>query len=197
MAKINFSLPQDNKRHFYCINCDFPDNVEIKVDGKSKYKCNNCGKVLDRRIDLDPKITWWVDPNSKELWHESVGVFVHNKENKILFIERTIYPYGFTIPAGHLDKDEAAQQAACRELFEETGIKTDNLKLIFEGALADKCRKGADYHMWHLYKFLLEKDQEIITDESEGKNPVWKNVDEALTGELTSPVRYFLEKKLY
>ncbi len=191
--KINFNVPTDHQRHFYCANCNSEGTTEITVDEKTKYTCNICKETLDRRIDLDPKIKWWVDKSTKELWHESVGIFVQKSTGEYLFIERIIYPYGFTIPAGHLDVNELPEEAAIRELFEETGIKASKLSSIFEGAIEDKCRKGADYHFWHLYKFILEVDQEITPDISEGKQPVWLTTSEAIKKELTGPTKYFLE----
>jgi ADP-ribose pyrophosphatase YjhB (NUDIX family) len=193
--KIPFSPPTDGKRHRYCQNC-YQETVEdIKVGGKTQYKCSHCGNVHDRVIDINPSRVWWIDQKTKEYWHESVGIFVTHPHKKILLMERTIYPYGHTIPAGHLDINEVPEKAAIRELYEETGIRLDSLYLFSDEELeSDKCRGGADYHRWHLFTGQIKEEQKIEIDPGEGKNPVWLTLEEALTKELTFPTKYFIDK---
>jgi len=113
--------------------------------------------------------------------HESVGVIITNGLKEVLLIERTIFPYGFTLPAGHVDLNEPPKIAAIRELKEETGIIAGDVELITEENLVgDACRSGADIHYWHLYKYKTTKEEKIIPDAHEGKNPVWLTIDEAL-----------------
>jgi ADP-ribose pyrophosphatase YjhB (NUDIX family) len=49
--------------------------------------------------------------------HTSVGIFVWEKD-KLLLIERKKIPYGFAIPAGHVDGDGSFEEARARELKE-------------------------------------------------------------------------------
>jgi len=193
--KINFPLPTDKKRHRYCQNCLSEKVKDIKVKEKTLYQCEDRGKSYDRLIDIDPALTWWVDEKTKEYWHESIGVFIINSDGGILLIERVIFPYGFTIPAGHLEAGEKPLTAATRELEEETGINADNLTLFSEeGVPNDRCRRGADYHKWHLYTYLLTNSQSIIPNRQEGKNPIWLTLEESLKQNFTYPTRFFLEK---
>jgi len=143
---------------------------------------------------IDNKIVWWVDENTREYWHESVGVFVFNSENKALFFERIIYPFAFAVPAGHLDVGENAETAVKRELQEEAGITVNNVTLFTEeDVVGDKCGRGADNHKWHLYTTEVKDVAEIKINE-EGKRPVWLTLEEALKKDLVYPVRYFIEK---
>ncbi|MEK9177792.1 MAG: NUDIX hydrolase, partial [Patescibacteria group bacterium] len=60
---------------------------------------------------------------SKICDHKSVGMFIWN-DDKLLLIERGKRPYGFAVPAGHVDGDKTFEIAAIRELKEEVGLDT-------------------------------------------------------------------------
>ena len=185
------SLKQEGQ---YCIHC-FSQKVERTYQNSlTYYYCQSCGKTTERSLVIDNSIVWWIDKKTNEYWHESVGIFVLNFENKALFFERTIYPFAFAIPAGHLDTGEIAEIAVKRELKEETKIESDNVKLFSEeNVIGDKCRRGADNHRWHLYVTKIENiDSVKINDE--GMKPIWLTLDEALEKNLVYPVRYFIEK---
>jgi len=64
-------------------------------------------------------------------------VYITNESGKFLVV-KTTYHTGWDLPSGHLDKHESPDQAAVRELFEETGLKVDSLDqraVIFEPLL--------------------------------------------------------------
>lgn len=192
--KITFSLPADNQYHQYCPNCHSENINRIFEEEKTFYLCDNCHNKSPRLIVIDPKTVWWVDELTKEYWHESVGVFVFNEDGKALFFERTIYPFAFAIPAGHLDTGEDAETAAKRELQEEASIEAHSVKLFSEeDVIGDECRRGADNHKWHLYTTKVENVGEIKIND-EGVKPVWLTLEEALQKELVYPVKYFIEK---
>lgn len=192
--KINFPLPADNRFHQYCPECHSEDLQRVFEGKKTFWLCDNCHKKSPRLVVIDPKITWWIDEATKELWHESVGVFVFDKRDRALFFDRILFPFGLTIPAGHLDVGEDIGKAVKRELHEETGIKANTLTLFSEeDIIGDKCRGGADNHKWHLYTTRIEKITEVKTN-VEGVKPVWLTLDEALQNEPLFVVRYFIEK---
>ena len=86
--------------------------------------------------------------------HTSVGMFVWN-ENKLLLIERGKSPYGFAVPAGHVDGDLSFEISAKRELAEEVGLEVKDISLIAEGRKENKCRReGGTWHHWKLYKVI-------------------------------------------
>lgn len=84
----------------------------------------------------------------------SVGVIVwHPSYNFVLLQERAKLPIGIAAPAGHVDPGESFREAARRELFEETGLVANTLRLAFEQRLDFACRRpGGTYHDWHVYK---------------------------------------------
>ena len=65
-------------------------------------------------------------------WHcNCIVVFDKNKE-KLLFCKRAKNPYKglLNFVGGKVEPEENSENAAYRELFEETGINTDSEKLI-------------------------------------------------------------------
>lgn len=84
--------------------------------------------------------------------HTSVGMMVW-KDDKLLLIERGKQPFGFAIPAGHVDGDKTFGEAALRELKEEVGLEGAKLELLAEERKENPCRReGGTWHHWKIYK---------------------------------------------
>ncbi len=112
----------------------------------------------------------------KKCDHTSVGVFVWNTE-KLLLIERANMPYGFAIPAGHVDGDSSFEEAARRELKEEVGLEVKDLKLVAEGRKENPCRReGGAWHYWKLYN--AEIGGEVHRSKEETKQAMWADKKE-------------------
>ena len=62
----------------------------------------------------------------------TVDCVVFNKENELLLIKRGKQPFEgkYALPGGRVEYGESAEQAALRELKEETGIEGQSLQLI-------------------------------------------------------------------
>lgn len=176
------------------MNCHAEQVERAFKDGKTFYTCNNCGVTLPRSLVIDPQVTWWIDPDTNEYWHESVGMIIRNNQQQILLFERTIYPFANTIPAGHLDTGEDPQSAAIREAEEEVGFIPENVSLFTqEDVVGDECRRGADSHKWSLFLGQLPAQASVKVND-EGLQPTWLTIEQALAKDLTFPLRYFLEK---
>lgn len=74
--------------------------------------------------------------NIKELpYRDCVGVALFNKQGKVFIAKRLLspnqdpskFPYLWQMPQGGIDKGETPYDAAHRELFEETSVKSANL----------------------------------------------------------------------
>jgi ADP-ribose pyrophosphatase YjhB (NUDIX family) len=113
---------------------------------------------------------------TKKCDHTSVGMLVWN-DNKLLLIERKKFPYGFAVPAGHVDGDETFEIAARRELGEEVGLQALELKLILDMRKDNPCRReGGTWHHWKLYR--VDVAGELSRSLEETKQARWFTVDE-------------------
>lgn len=176
----------------YCMDCFSPQVQRIFRDKLTFYQCASCGKILERSLVIDEKVTWWIDTDAL-YWHESVGVLVV-AENKLLVMFRQIFPFSFTIPAGHLDKGEIPIAAAKRELEEETGIVVSELAVVKENfdMVGDSCRRGSDHHRWNLYRIKLDMIPNVVLGD-EASEIKWLTFQELKNeSRLTFPLRFFV-----
>jgi 8-oxo-dGTP pyrophosphatase MutT (NUDIX family) len=192
--KIDFAIPRDDNSHSYCIACYSEKIDTLYIEGNYHYRCLDCGKISPRIIHADKAEVWWVDEKTREFWHESIGVFIFNQAGRILLFKRVIYPFVYTIAAGHLGVGEDPAEAAKREAVEETGIVLQSIKLVTQvDFIGDECKWGADNHRWHLYQAEVPDNTEF-TINAEGNQGGWYDLHEALKLELTRPTKYFIEK---
>lgn len=105
------------------------DYVEKTVSKNYIYK----GKILSLRKDA--ALTADDKPCIREIIEHSGGACVlYVENNNVLLVRQYRYAYGeslYEIPAGKLDKGEAPEIAAARELEEEAGIKAERLEKLF------------------------------------------------------------------
>ena len=108
--------------------------------------------------------------------HTSVGMLVW-KDDKLLLIERAKFPFGFAIPAGHVDGDKTFEESAKRELQEEVGLETKELKFIAEERKENLCRReGGTWHYWKIYQMITMGDIDRSKDET--KQAGWYDKDQ-------------------
>ena len=106
------------------------NNLTAKYLGKSKYLLNYID-LLEKSKKFDALFIHAEDGEQlfndfKELYKliEAAGGVVFNEKNEILMIYRLDY---WDLPKGKIDKGESPEEAAVREVIEETGI--DNITL--------------------------------------------------------------------
>jgi len=115
---------------------------------------------------------------TKKCDNKSVGMLVW-REDSLLLIERKKPPFGFAPPSGHIDGDNSFEESAKRELKEEVGFETQNLKLLIEGRKENPCRReGGNWHYWKIYQ--IEAIGEIKRSEDETKQAIFYKKDDLL-----------------
>jgi len=192
--KIPDSIPLD-KEGQYCIKCFSGPIKRVFKGGLTYYHCAACGETSERSLVIDNGIIWHIDEQGI-YWHESVGTLLINEQNKVLCILRKIYPFAYSIPAGHLDVGEnPAAAAARRELKEETGIthvQNFGLVKVFD-IPGDSCRRGSDDHRWHLYRGKISGDATLsLSDEASSAN--WFSIEELKKLQnIVYPLKYIIQ----
>lgn len=82
---------------------------------------NYLGYALDRK-----------EIHEKKLWHHHASAWIINKEGKILLQQRAFTkkknPGKWARTGGHVDSNETCDEALKREVYEEIGLKVDNIE---------------------------------------------------------------------
>ncbi len=124
--------------------------------------------------------------------HYSAGVIVEYK-GKYLMMDRKNIPYGFACPGGHIDEGEVPKETALREVFEETGIKLQDVDFVCEEEVPWNYCRNATVHYWYLFKGKAPSEK-ISINEEEAKSLKWYNPEEIKKLEVEPVWKYWLEK---
>lgn len=121
--------------------------------------------------------------------HETVAILALDPSSRLLTFLRKKAPVGWTIPAGHWEKNESALDAAVREMHEEIGLQVSPERMQPLGEFMPAhdrpiaCRRSSlTTHRDHVFLILL-KEKEISRiepgDEVNEKAPLlWIPIDE-------------------
>lgn len=108
--------------------------------------------------------------------HVSAGVVVRHAD-RVLVVKKVKTPNQgrWSIPAGHCEWGESALSAARRELREETGIESDELRLIYSGEINEgqPCRYGVPVHFWFLYCYNAQETPSVLLERTELEEFRW------------------------
>lgn len=108
--------------------------------------------------------------------NKSVGMLIR-RGDEILLIERKKFPFGFAMPAGHVDDKGSFEDAAREEVEEEVGFKATALKQLKEGKKNNLCRRpGGSWHYWKVYE--VEVEGNLSPSEEETKQVGWYSKEE-------------------
>lgn len=92
--------------------------------------CANCGAAVVQRVPPGDSLPRWVCDNCGEIHYQNPKLVVGTipeHDGQVLLCRRAIEPrYGYwTLPAGFMENDETASQAALRETLEEAGAAVE------------------------------------------------------------------------
>jgi ADP-ribose pyrophosphatase YjhB (NUDIX family) len=92
--------------------------------------CSNCGSAVVQRVPPGDSLPRWVCDACGEIHYQNPKLIVGTipeHEGKLLLCRRAIEPrYGYwTLPAGFMENEETAGQAALRETLEEAGTRVE------------------------------------------------------------------------
>lgn len=115
-------------------------------------------------------------------------------DDKLLLLERSSSksePGKWGVPAGKLEIGETPEQAAKRELFEETGILADSSELRAMGSLY--IRKPDMDYVYHLFQ-IHHNVKPVVRLSNEHHNYLWASPQEIETLPLMSGAHEALQK---
>ncbi len=93
----------------------------------------------------------------KEPKKNAACCLIVGEDGRVLAVSRKDDPTAFGLPGGKIDPGETAEQAAARELTEETGLTAITLRPVFT---------RVDEEGWHTTTFACEAEGDIATEET-------------------------------
>ncbi len=116
-----------------------------------------------------------------------VGAFILNKQGEVLVLQSIKWKGNYTLPAGHIEYSETAEEAVKREVKEETSIEVENINFL---TLEQRIQIGSgEFHRdghFICLNFTCDAITESVRLNNESENYLWidptgllnlKNVD--------------------
>lgn len=111
-------------------------------------------------------------------WVEAAGGLVYNKRKEILFIYRNAR---WDLPKGHVEKNESFEEAAMREVTEETGVTGLEITRLIDKTYHVFQRNGKfKLKATYWYQMYSNFEGELEPQKKEGiKKAKWKNFEQS------------------
>lgn len=106
----------------------------------------------------------------------SVCITVKNNDKVLVVTNRRFG--GFTLPGGKTEDGELQEEAAFRELYEETGILPNALKYLGSSLFKNPCYVDAPTYVVSHFRAIVDKPMAFQMEE--GTMPSWKHPSELL-----------------
>jgi ADP-ribose pyrophosphatase YjhB (NUDIX family) len=196
LERIRVELGPDGVGRF-CFVCGAAGVSTIATPQGEMFECDAAGHRSPQAFIFDGKAVFSFEDG--ELIHEATGAIIRREagaSRQTLLFLRQKYPFQYTIPAGHVEVGRAPEAEMRREVHEETGLIVRGATRLWPGEtllLKDPCRRGADFHRWHVFEVVTEGFPRLS---DEGRVLGWYTDDElrdlAARDLLTAPVSAIL-----
>ena len=117
--------------------------------------------------------------HEENLWHHHVSVWIMNEKGEILLQQRSFNkkknPGMYSKTGGHVDAGEKPLDAAKREVFEEVGLKADNIK---ELELFKSKNPNEHYYTYGYIVFTNLKENEFVIQREEVEQVKYYKIEE-------------------
>jgi|GEM_PF-2122794 len=136
-----------------CSICDSGKVTEVERTGRILYQCSNGHErptVVSDRKDLEV-----LKFNGKKICVKVASLIFTGDE--IVMVKRKKFPFLYSLPFTHLEKDQDAQEAAKDALYNQTGLELDSPHRFKETVIQNRCWKGCNSHKWVFFKQEVEK----------------------------------------
>ena len=126
----------------------------------------------------------------------TVGALIVNQKDEVLLVHSKKWGEKYTVPGGHIELGERAEDAIVREVKEETDLDSEVVELlILQQAIYPK-----DYDKHEHYIFMdyvcKARSSEVKLDGRELQSYVWVKPEDALKLDLEEYTRTFVLKYL-
>lgn len=126
----------------------------------------------------------------------TVGALVVNAKGDVLIVRSHKWKNKFTVPGGHIELGERAEDAIKREVLEETGLDVEPVKLL----LVQQAVYPEDYYKHEHFVFMdylcNTTSSEVKLDGTELQESTWVKPEDALKLDLEEYTRNFVVKYL-
>jgi nucleoside triphosphatase len=124
----------------------------------------------------------------------TVGALVINDRGEVLLVRSFKWGDKYTVPGGHIELGERAEDAIVREVKEETGLDCTAIELV----IVQQAIYPRDYHKHEHYIFLdytcKARNSNVRLDGRELQSYVWVKPEDALKMNLEEYTRNFVVK---
>lgn len=144
----------------FCFVCGETNLTTAETPDGEIFVCHPAGHRSPRAFIFDGKAVYSFEAG--ELIHEATGAIIRRQAGEsrqtLLFLRRK-FPYQYTIPAGHVEIGQDPEAEMRREVTEETGLIVRQAAPLWPAETTlfeDPCRRGADFHRWHIFEVEAE-----------------------------------------
>jgi putative (di)nucleoside polyphosphate hydrolase len=133
-----------------------------------------------------------------------VGAVIVNRSGQVLAFERARIPGAWQLPQGGWEAGETAEEALFREVAEETGLRRDQLELLFRHPEPLVYELPAEWQttrtglgqVLYWYQLRLHQEETVLTLPPDGEFRAWRWMPMHRLLEETRPFRRALYRRL-